>query len=186
MQGHIAQQPGTLESPAARNPSTVLVAPSIGREEAAELVEMAAQLFDEDDDVRVVVKCHPMMPPEKIGDLNSERLPDHVQFSDKPINELMASSSVMVYSGSSVGTEALGIGLPVVHLRTSFDFDLDPLEEAPGARLEATGLEELREKVRWVLAHREEYIAQHREEWGCLVDDIYGPVTDDTIQAFLQ
>jgi hypothetical protein len=52
--------------------------------------------------------------------------------------------------------------------------------------LEATGLEELREKVRWLLANREEYVAQHEQEWQHIANDFYGPVTEDTFQAFIQ
>ena len=92
----------------------------------------------------------------------------------------------MVYSGSTVGVEALALHLPVAHLRTQFDLNMDPLETVPQARLEATGLEELREKVRWLLEHREEYIAQHREEWDRLVEDVYGPVTEDTFRSFVE
>jgi len=106
--------------------------------------------------------------------------------SNESITQLMGTSAVLVYSASSVGVQALALGLPAVHLRTQFEFNMDPLEGIPEARLEATGLEDLREKVRWLLEHGEEYIAQHRDQWNWLVEDIYGPVTEETIRAFVE
>ena len=91
----------------------------------------------------------------------------------------------MVYSGSTVGVQALALGLPLVHLRTQFDLDLDPLDAVPHLRLEATGLEELRDKVRWLVAHGTEYVEQHQAEWNQLIEDFYAPVTEQTYQAFL-
>jgi hypothetical protein len=92
----------------------------------------------------------------------------------------------MVYSGSTVCIQALALGLPVVHVRPRFDLDLDPLETAPDLRLGATGLEKLRQKVLWLLCHTDEYITQHRERWNRFVDEMYGPVTEQTFLAFVE
>jgi hypothetical protein len=92
----------------------------------------------------------------------------------------------MVYSGSTVAIEAMALGVPTIHLTSQFDFDLDPLEAVPDLRLAAMGLEDLRQKVRWLLEHREEYIAQHQEDWASLVSDMYGPVTEETFRAFVE
>lgn len=165
---------------------TVLVACSNSLEEAAELVQLATALFDEDEGVRVAIKCHPIMPFEKVSHFIGAELPKHVEVCDKPITELMLQSSVMVYSGSTVCIQALALGLPAVHVLPQFDFDLDPLEMVRDLRLEAAGLEELRQKVRWLLSHREEYIAQHREQWNRFVDEMYGPVTEQTVLAFVE
>lgn len=172
--------------PSSGDTPIVLFGSSDGLEETEELVDLAIRLFDEDDGIRVVVKCHPLRPIEMISSKIGEKLPAHVESSEDSIIELMLQSSVMVYSGSTVGYEALALYLPVVHLRTQFDLNMDPLEAVPQARLEATGLEELREKVLWLLEHREDYIAQHQEEWDHLVDEMYGPVTDETFRSFVE
>ena len=162
----------------------VLVTPSNSPEEAAELVHTAVDLFDESDGVRIVIKCHPIMPFEKVSDSIDGQLPKHVEVSDEPLTDLMSSSSVMVYSGSTVCIQALAFGVPVVHLLPQFDFDLDPLETVPDLRLEAAGLEELRQKVDWVLRHRDEYIAQHQERWDRFVDEMYAPVDRSDVSCF--
>ena len=113
------------------------------------------------------------------------QLPSHVEQSEQPVTDLIRNSSIMVYSGSTVCIQALVLGVPMIHLRPSFDFDLDPLETTPNARLEASSLEEMREQVSWLLENRDSYIAQHRDEWSALAKEMYGPVTKETVNAFL-
>ena len=164
---------------------TVLVVCSVGREETAELAITAKEMFAPGDGVKVVLKCHPLMPFERVSALVGPGISEHVYVSDSPVTDLMLKCSVLVYSGSTVCVQAMALGLPVVHLRTRFDLDLDPLDGVPEARIEANGIEELRERVRWLLDHREEFIQQHKEVWEKLVGEIYSPVTEDTYHAFL-
>jgi hypothetical protein len=186
MQELVGSRFKTVGPPTSVSGITILVACSDSQEEASELAYMATHLSGEGEGVRVVLKCHPRMPFHRVCGSLDIHLPNHVTVSNEPILELMARSSLMVYSGSTVCIQALALGLPVIHLRPRFDFDLDPLETAPDTRLEATGLEELREKVRWLLHHRVQYVEQHREEWDRLVEEMYGPVTEDTIRAFIE
>jgi len=172
--------------PGPEDGAVVLVAPSMGRQEASELVELAIQLYTESEGVRVVIKCHPTMSFTQITGTRAKQLPGHVEVSDEPIDALMAKSSVMIYTGSTVCIQALAMGLPVVHLSRQFGLNLDPLEADSDARLDAVGLEDLREKVRYVLDNREQYIASRREAWNRLVDDMYGPVTQQTYLAFVE
>jgi len=186
MQAMFAGSVPSAHASASKNGATVLVAPSNGLEEAAELVDIAGRLFDETDSIQVVVKCHPIMPLQMISKVAGVGLPPHVGLSEEPITDLMLKSDLMVYSGSSVCFQALTLGLPVIHLRTRFDLDLDPLEAQPEVRLDATGLDDLKEKVRWLLAHREEYIATHQEKWTRLVNEVYTPATAETCRAFVE
>lgn len=186
MQGLVNHVASVDQSEAGLTNHTVLVASSDGLEETVELVSMAANMFDENDGIQVVLKCHPRMPYQKVQGLIGAQLPKHVRVSDDPIIDLISDCAVMVYSGSTVAIEAMALGVPTIHLTSQFDFDLDPLEAVPDLRLAAMGLEDLRQKVRWLLEHREEYIAQHQEDWASLVSDMYGPVTEETFRAFVE
>ena len=163
---------------------TVLIATSIGPE-AEELAHISANLFNEDDGIKVILKCHPLQQVEKIRGLDRAWFSGHLQLSDEPIVELMQKCSLMVYSVSSVCIQALALGLPLIHMRPQINLEMDPLEAAPDARLQATNLEELRDKIQWLLDNREEYITQHRQQWKELALDIYGPVTDASVRAFV-
>ena len=163
----------------------VLLAPTLGVEETAELAYMAVHLFDEADGVQVVLKCHPMMPFENISKFIGSPLPSHVHISDEPIKDLILKSSVMIYSTSTVCIEALAVETPVVNLRPQFGISLDPLEDFPSLRPDAAGLEDLREKVNWVLEHQKEHVAQNKDAWANMVKDMFSPVTSESIQAFI-
>lgn len=163
----------------------VLVACSEEIEEAEELVEMAVNLFASDQGVEIVLKCHPNMPFSRLAKYVEGELPPHVSLSNDPIASLFPKSSLLVYTGSMVSVQALAMGLPVIHLRPQFDFDLDPLEGHHGSHLVATGIDDLRSKVSWLLEHRSGYIQEHRDAWSKIVDDLYAPVTDEAIKAFV-
>ena len=125
------------------------------------------------------------MPFEKLSSLVKINLPNHIKIVDKPIMKLMRDSSMMIYSGSTVAFQALALGLPSIHVITQLDLDLDPLDGARDSRLEAMGLEELRDKILWLLDNREEYIDQHEKGWKSLADSAFGPVTQETYDAFV-
>lgn len=169
-----------------QNESSVLIAASYNSEETAELATIAAELYGPGDGVRVVLKFHPGTPLERIRHLTDIELPNHVVVSTDPIETLILQSSVMIYSGSTVCVEALDAALPVIHLRPRFDFDLDPLESAPNTRLAASGVNELRKNVNWLLRHREDYISAHESEWQQVSSTMYGSVDDETIKAFTE
>ena len=185
VQSLLAKASSSMDSLSAAPEPVVLVAPSNGQEEASELVDLAAHLFDEDEGVRIIVKCHPVMPFEMIINALGFELPAHVQVSDESIDELILKSSAIVYSGSTVGVQAIALGVPAVHFRTQYDLDMDPLEQVPHLRLEAANLDELRQKIRWLLANRAEYVAEHREKWNHMVKEMYGAVTEESYLAFV-
>ena len=90
----------------------------------------------------------------------------------------------MVYSGSTVCVQALALGIPTIHVRTRFDFDLDALEQVPELRIAATGPEELLEKTQWLLENRKGYIEKHREQWRQTVKEMYGKANEEAYKAF--
>ena len=133
----------------------------------------------------MILKYHPQMPPRIRTDIDRISLPKNVTVSEEPILGLMSRSSILIYSGSTVTVQALALGLPAIHVKPQFDLDRDPLDGAKSVRLEAAGIEELREKVHWLLANREEYITQNRDSWKSLTESVYGPVTEDSYRAFV-
>ena len=164
---------------------TVLIAPSDSLEETMELAFIAANLFEEDEGTRVILKCHPRMPFERIHKLQGIQLPKHVRVSEKSIYDLIPMCSVMLYAGSTVAFQAIALGIPVIHVVPKFEFNLDPLETPPNLRMEAAGIRDLRNKVKWLLERRQEYIDQHTKAWQATVDQMYSPVTEQTYHAFL-
>jgi surface carbohydrate biosynthesis protein (TIGR04326 family) len=166
-------------------PNTVLFAASVGLEDAVDLTYKAMDLFGPGDGVDVVIKYHPAMPLSRVAPLIGRPMPTNVKISNDPILDLFKESAVLVYTESSVCFQALATGLPAVHLKPQFDLDMDPLDGASDARLEASNVEELREQVSWLLENREDYVNRNRDRWAELLGDMYGPVNEDSYLAFV-
>jgi len=165
---------------------TVLVSTCDSMQEAAEMAYMACHLYKPADGVRVILKFHPQLQHKSPEDLISWPVPAHVKISERDIGTLLDESSLMVYSGSAVCDQAFSQEVPVIHLRPQFELDADSLELVKHLRLEATGLDELRRQVDWLLENREEYVSQHREEWQEHLDDAYGEVSDQSFRTFVE
>lgn len=164
----------------------VLVALSIEWDETEDLLDKIGEAFMGSENVQVVVKPHPRLPFRKIRARLGSQMPVHIQVSEKPLTDLLISSSVLVYGASTVCIEALALGVPAIHVRPQFITDRDPLGEARDVRLEAPRADELREKVFWLIQHRDEYIARQRERWQAVVQDMFGLVTEETYRTFVE
>lgn len=162
----------------------ILIALSFNLEEAAELAEMATTLYEPGSSAKIILKCHPVLPFQKISEDTGIQLPKNVQISEEPLIELMQRCSLMVYTSTTSCIQALALGIPVVHFKTHFGFDLDPLASAPHLRLEASDLPGLRLQVDWLLEHGSEYAKNNRGQWNEFVDDMYGPVDEESYLAF--
>lgn len=165
---------------------TVLVSTCDSVQEASELAYMACHLYKPTDGVSVLLKFHPQLEYGTLEDLIFWPIPAHVKISEADIGTLLCESSLMVYSGSAVCDQAFSKEVPVIHLRPQFELDADSLESVKHLRLEATGLEELRRQVDWLLENREEYVSHHREAWLEHLDDTYGQVSDQSFRAFVE
>ena len=90
----------------------------------------------------------------------------------------------MIYSGSTVCFEAISHGVPVIHHRPRFDFDLDPLEDFPDVRLKSFNALDLQKQINWILEHRTEFINQQQSDWANAVSSMYSDVNSNPYQVF--
>lgn len=163
----------------------VLVATSYGQEEAAELVDLISRLSKAGNiPVPVTIKCHPQTRISRLEHLLEGPVPSNIPVSEEPLSNLIPDSSLMVYTSSGACFEALSQGIPVIHYRSRFELDMDPLDKTPEARLAADNLEELGSQIQWLLENRDDYIRDHQDLWDQIIDDLYEPVTEDTYAAF--
>ena len=164
----------------------VLVTPSISRFEAVELIWKVFRAFEHRSEFKVVIKCHPMMPWEKIsGDLKI-RFPEHFVISNRPISELLKESDALLYMGSTTCIEAMAAGVPAVHVESDFSIDLDPLDFSPEARPCARNPGEVVGCVDEAIAMDEEELSAKRKSWNRIVSDSFGEVDESVYRLFLR
>ena len=60
-----------------------------------------------------------------------------MQIIREPVAELLPRAGVLLYSGTTVGLEALALGVPVILLQSDLWFDMDILFFAPGSQTRA-------------------------------------------------
>ncbi len=165
-------------------PESILIAASISLEEASELLDITADLAKSMPDSRFVLKFHPEMPYDTVNNNLRKFLPKNITISLNPIEELIAKTSLMIYSGSTVCFEAISHGVPVIHHRPRFDFDLDPLEDFPDVSLKSFTALDLQKQINWILEHRTEFINQQQSDWANAVSSMYSDVNTNPYQVF--
>jgi hypothetical protein len=178
---------GGGEGPLARGkrPFVILATPSIGNDEALELVWKVYQAFKDLPEFNVIIKCHPSRSFSRLAKaLGLPPLPQHFSVSTLPLKDLLATSHLVVYTSSTTSVEAVAYGLPLLHVRLDHDFDMDPLEFSPHLRKSVSLPEELVEGVRQALDPAREARGEQYHLGRAVVDDMFGPVTEDTFKLF--
>jgi hypothetical protein len=171
------------KGPRTGGPLRILVATELALGASAELTKKAADAFCNDPSTELVVKCHPLL---RRNDLL--RLLPHareLRFDDRPMLELLESTDVLLYSYTSVGFEALALGVPPVFVRSESTLDLDQLEFAPDLRWQGRTPCELRSVVAEIAALDGEVLAAWRAKARAAAARAIAPVRQACAEAFL-
>ena len=170
---------------AARDAFRVLVATDGTLGHAAELVEKASAALGGDERYAVTVKCHPLVPEERVRSMLSGALThDNVSFSSAPIAELLTLADVLLYTHSVVCYEALAQGVPPVFVQSENVVDLDQLEPFPELRLEARTPDEIRLAVAQHTALSNDELSAWRIEARAAAASALAPVSAACTDAF--
>jgi len=162
----------------------ILVATSIGRTDAAELVWKTIKAFENTREYEVIIKCHPVMPYDKFG-MGIVNLPKNFRVSHQPIQELLKESDVLLYTCSSTCIEALTLGVPVIHVESDHIIDIDQLDFAPEARKSARSPEEIKRYVKEIEATDRKELLLEQRKWNGLVKEVFGEVNDAVYSLFI-
>lgn len=165
----------------------ILVTPSIGQSEAAELVWKVLKAFEHRDNYKITIKCHPVMPYHRIAKyLGVKSLPPRFIISDKPVSELLKESSVLLYTDSTTCIEALSAGIPSIHISSDFIIDQDPLDFRPDVKMNACAPEDIVNCVKNTLELNEETLHEKRKQWSQVSSEVFGTVDDSIYDLFIQ
>ena len=169
-----------------RDKPVILATPSIESSEAVELIWKIFKAFEHRSEYKVVIKCHPVMPFEKISRHLNIKFPEHVVVSDTPVAELLKESNVLLYMDSTTCVEAIAAGVPPVHVESDLSIDLDKLDFNPGVRTSARSAEEIVKRAKDVISMDEGELSKKRKMWNNVVMDLFGSVNDSVYSLFLR
>jgi len=160
----------------------ILVTPSIGIHESAELIWKVFNAFKNASNYKVVIKCHPFTPYNTIAKyLGIGSLPAHFIVSEKSIDELLKESSILLYTSSTVAIEAIARGVQVLHIPSEFTIDMDPLDLHPQVKISTSSLTDINKNVDEILSGTMEIEKKMRDK---VVSDFFGPVNKKMFSLF--
>jgi len=168
-----------------RDKPVILVTPSI-KFEAVELIWKVLKAFEQRDEYKILIKCHPDMPFKKISEHLNVKLPEHFTVSDRPVAELLRESDALLYTCSTTCTEAIAVGVPAVHVESDLSIDLDQLDFDPGIRPSARSPEEIVKCVEAVTSMSKRELSKKRRVWKRVVKELFGAVNNSTYRLFLK
>ncbi|OGN90898.1 MAG: hypothetical protein A2Z70_04180 [Chloroflexi bacterium RBG_13_48_17] len=166
----------------------ILVTPSIDINESIELVRKMVKAFGELKHYQIILKFHPRRPYEVITekDKSLKSLPEHFTVSEKPTDDLLQESSMLIYTSSATSIEAIAIGVPILHIKSDFTIDRDNLSDFTASIRESVSTpDEIIKATENILKMDEKELSRKRQLWVEVVADMFGPVDESTFDLFL-
>jgi len=108
----------------------VLVPLAAGMDESLELALKSVQALGTVPGVSITLKPHPSISRETL--LSSlPGLPASVEVRTDPVDRLLDKADLVLFSSTTVAVEALGRGIPLLHVKSELDIDRNILEGLP-------------------------------------------------------
>lgn len=169
-----------------RKGARVLVTPSALATQAAELVLAALEAFTDPQAFQVTVKFHPYFPAAGVlAEAGLDRLPPHVAVSTEPVTALLRDVEVLVYTDATTAVEALAYGVPVVHVESNGEIDMDSLADFDDVRVSVETPAELRSAALAAAQMDRQDRAARMRRWREVVDLLLPPPDEKTIDLFM-
>jgi hypothetical protein len=165
-------------------PFTILVASTVDPNESVELISRVLEACRDMDGVRIVIRCHPDLPFDRIAPLLGQGLPPHATATPgSPVQ--LREVNALVFSSTSVAVEALAAGVPVIQILTMDPLNGNRFEGIPPSKMLRTARtnEELRLMVDALRA--EDITPRDRREAAEIAKLFFGPVDDGVYALFL-
>lgn len=157
----------------------LLVASPAGISESIELTEKIIRTFTDTIGLQIIIKPHPINPIEKILKYLPD-LPPHITVDNTPIDKLLDVADLLIYMDTTVSIQALFRGIPVLHIKSELNIDINPLEGYENIP-SVSHPHEIRDIAINLINSREE----HCKKYQAIASDFFEPVHDNYIGLFL-
>lgn len=158
---------------------SILIIPTDDFNSTIELLTKSIRAFGSKKEIHCIIKLHPTLPRRKIS-AHLLRIPENFEVSEKPVEELLESTDVVVYTGSTVAVEALAQGIPIIHVRSDLIIDRDIFNEQDNINSVSTP-EELCQAVKAIAKKRPE----SQRKGDDLVREFFAPINENLLGVFL-
>jgi predicted glycosyltransferase len=110
-----------------------------------------------------------------------------VSISEKnSLNEDLVNTSVVIYWGTTVSLEALGLGIPVIHYQREHDYlSYDPIFSCPGLHWNVNSGDDLSSVLKKITNIESKEYEKQKNLSDAYIDKYFLPVNDENMSQFL-
>lgn len=159
----------------------LLVATPIEKSVSIELIETCVSALKKNESVEVLIKCHPAMRIDEIYP-DGRELPENFTIVDQSIESLIKECRALLYSVTTTCLEALPFHIEIIHFAPQSCLDMDPLENAPEFKIDASTPEELLDAVKRISSDAKH--VSNIEERRSFVKNYFGVADDESVERF--
>ena len=105
---------------------------------------------------------------------SGNKVPDNFKIINKPMDEILDETSVLLYSGSTTCIEALAYGAVPINIISEYLIDLDQLKRYPDSKFSAKNPEEIKKYVEIALNKKQ-------KEQQKIVNEIFSAPDEKTL-----
>lgn len=166
---------------------TILVA-LLGVPEESKMVNYIVSEMKDNASFKVIIRPHPALPYEMIEDKILYDLKDFPFFSlsnGSSLEDEIDKSDVVIYSGSTVGVEALMMGKPIIHFDAGHVFSFDPLFECKDFKWTVTESESLLKAIELIYRLSDEEFYSLQKKGRDYVEDYFHSISDKELEKFV-
>ena len=168
----------------------ILMALSIMVDESINILQkvIESSLDFKRDGIEFLIKPHPVTTVDKIKSRFLGKWPHHFQVVEGPTPNYIRMSDLLITGMSSVGLEAVVLGIPVIVVETMRGLAYDPIPDSVPKELwrSCRSPEEICEAINVFRNRSPEKVREHQELSTKIKKDYFEPVTKEGVYRFLE
>mgnify|MGYP001181705519 CR=1 FL=1 len=168
----------------------ILIALSIMVDESVNILEQVidSNMDFEQNEMKIMIKPHPTMTIDMLKGRFGEKWPHHFQEVEGSTPDYIRMSDLLITGMSTVGLEAVVLGVPTIVVETMSGLAYDPIPESVPKKLWRTcrSPEEISEAVNTFRNRTPEEVSKHKELSAQIKKEYFEPVTKNGVYRFLE
>jgi len=167
----------------------ILMALSIVVDESVNILE---QVIDsglvKSEELEFILKPHPTVQLETLKERLGDKWSSRFQVGENPTPEEIRKSNLLITGMSSVGLEAVVMGVPVIVVETMRGLSYNPIPESVPGKLwrSCRSSEEILDAIDYFRNRTPDEVKEHQELSASIKNDYFEPVTKEGVYRFLE
>jgi len=154
-----------------------LVTLPLMKSDAAELLMKVIEAFRQQTQLKILIKPHPMIEKIWLSDMTAKlMIPGHFSIVEGSMDERVKQVKMVIGMSSGTLMEVYAAGKPLIVVGRNTSIDFNPLGFLPGFDRIYVSPQEIEQRALAIL---------NQDQWTTETKDIFSPVSDELMGAFL-